>query len=94
MSQPGPEIWPGGQPVVELGDRPPAEHRGEAQELALDLGDRHPQDRLALLAELTALGNVTQLVEVEVGAAQHAGEPLPGDPVLGRIDLEACQRQR
>ena len=64
-------------------DRAPQD-RGEAQEGALLLGDGDPEDGLALLTDLAALGDVAQLVEVEVGAGQDEGEALAGQVVLRR----------
>ena len=58
-----------GVAVVELGDAALAEHLAEAQEAARLLGNRHGQQRLALPADLGALGDVAQAVEVHVGAA-------------------------
>ena len=81
----------GGDPVVELGDGPPAQHRGEAEELPLDLGNGHAEDRLALLADLAALGDVAQLVEVEVRPREHAGQSLPLQAVGGDVLLQTRQ---
>ena len=70
------------QPVVELGDHAPADRRAELAEGAGPLRDRHAEQRLARLAELGALGDEAQAIEVHVGAAQHGDEPAsPGRPV-------------
>ena len=82
-----------GEAVVELGDRAGPQDRGEAQEGALLLGDGDPEDGLALLTDLAALGDVAQLVEVEVGAGQDEGEALAGQVVLGDVALEPRQGQ-
>src|SRR5690606_41974253 len=56
--------------VVELGDAARAERLAEAQELALLLRNLDGDQRLAMLAELGALGDVPQPVEVDVRAAR------------------------
>ncbi len=65
-----------GDAVVELGDRARADQLAEALERAALLGDRHREQRLALLAELGALGDEAQAVEVHVGAAGDGDEGL------------------
>ena len=55
--------------VVELGHRARADHFAEAPEAAALLGDRHREQGLALLADLGALGDEAQAIEVHVGAA-------------------------
>ena len=69
--------------VVELGDAAPAEHLAEAQEAAGLLGDHHREQRLALAAEVGALGDVSQAVEVHVGAAVDRHQALAA-PALAR----------
>ena len=61
--------------IVELGDltRLPS-WLAEIAEGARALGDRHCEDRLAVLAELGALRHVAQPVEVHVGAAVDGDE--------------------
>ena len=58
------------QAVVELGDDARAQPRAELAERAGPLGDRDGEDRLARLAELGALGDEAQAVEVHVRAAE------------------------
>ena len=58
-----------GDAVVELGDVARPEQRAEAPEAAALLGNRHREHRLALLADLGALGDEAQAVEVHVRAA-------------------------
>ena len=48
------------------------------------LGDRDRQQRLASFAELGALGDEPQPIEVHVGAAEHRGEPLPAHAAASR----------
>ena len=58
-----------GVAVVEFGDVALAEQRAELAEAAGPLGNRHREDRLARLAQLGALGDEAQPVEVHVRAA-------------------------
>ncbi len=62
--------------VVELGDLALADRLAEGLEAAWPLGDGHGDDRLALLAQLGALGHVAQAVEVDVGAGVDAHQHL------------------
>ena len=55
-----------------------AERGAELAERAGPLRDGHGEQRLARLAELGALGDEAQPIEVHVGAAQHRRQPLPG----------------
>jgi hypothetical protein len=71
-----------GDAVVELGDRARADQLAEALERAALLGDGHREQRLALLAELGALGDEAQAVEVHVRAAGDGHEGLALDLVL------------
>ena len=63
-----------GVAVVELGDRALADEADELAKAARPLGDRHREDRLALLAHLGALGDEAQPVEVHVRAAGDRDE--------------------
>ena len=65
-----------GVAVVELGDVALAEQRAELAEAARALRDGHREHRLALLAELGALGDEAQPVEVHVRAAGDRDQRL------------------
>ena len=71
---------PAGVAVVELGDRPGTQGLDEGAVGAGPLRDGDAEQDLALLADLGALGDVAQAVEVEVRAAgdrhQRAGAVL------------------
>ena len=54
--------------IVELGDLALAHRLAEGLEATRLFGDGHGDDRFALLAQLGALSNVAQAVEVDVGA--------------------------
>src|SRR5580765_6601425 len=62
--------------VVELGHCARADQFAKAPEAAALLGDRHREQCLALLADLGALGDEAQAVEVHVGAAGDRDEGL------------------
>ena len=55
--------------VVELGDAALSETLAEPQEAAGALRDGHGEQRLACVADLGALGDVPQPIEIQVGAA-------------------------
>src|SRR6266540_3635905 len=83
--------------VVELGHLALAEQRAELAEAAGPLGDRHREDRLALLADLGALGDEAQPVEVHVRAACDRRVRAPAramalDPCLDAGDRERARR--
>ncbi len=83
--------------VVELGDVAAPEQAAERLEAAGPLRDRRREDRLARLAEIGALGDEAQPVEVHVRAAEHgdeipAGRPLALDPLLRSGDAERGRR--
>ena len=80
--------------VVELGDRALAEQRAELAEAAGPLRDRDGEDRLALLAQLGALGDEAQAVEVHVGAAGDRDERAVRDPMALAPRLDARDRER
>ena len=82
------------QAVVELGDDALAERDAEVAIGAGPLRDRHREQRLALLAELGALGDEAQPIEVHVGAAEDRDQVLVVAPVGGHPALEAGQRER
>src|SRR5262245_14420560 len=60
--------------IVELSDAAAAEYLAEAQEAALLLRDLHGEERLALAADVGALCDVSQAVEVHVRAAIDGDE--------------------
>ena len=64
------------QPVVELGHDAAADRRAELAERAGPLGNGDGEQRFARFAELGALGDEAQAIEVHVRAAQHRDEPL------------------
>ena len=85
--------------IVELGDRSLAEEPAELAEAARSLGNRHRENRLALLAQLGALGDEAQPVEVHVGAAGDRDvravlRPVPRDPRLDAGDRRARRPAR
>ena len=67
--------------VVELGDVAAPEQAAELLEAAGPLGDRGREHRLARLAEVGALGDEAEPVEVHVRAAEHGDEV----PALRRL---------
>ncbi|OQB99569.1 MAG: hypothetical protein BWX79_03099 [Alphaproteobacteria bacterium ADurb.Bin100] len=86
-------------PVVELGDVAGAAGQGadqfaEAPEAAALLGNRHGKQGLALFADLGALGDEAQTVEVHVGAAQDGGVGFAFGLVRGHVLLDRRHRQR
>ena len=83
------------QPVVELGDDARAERGAELAEGAGTLRDRDGEQRLASFAELRALGDETQAIEVHVGAAQRRRRAA-ARARCARLDvrLQAGERQR
>jgi hypothetical protein len=58
------------------------------------LGNRHGKQGLALLADLGALGDEAQAVEVHVGAAQDGGVGFAFGLVRGHVLLDRRHRQR
>ena len=56
----------------------------ELAERARPLGDRDAEQRLARFADLGALGDEAQAIEVHVRAAQHRDQPLAAD--AGALD--------
>ena len=64
------------QAIVELGHDPAADRRAEFAERAGPLGNGDGEQRFARFAELGALGDEAQAIEVHVRAAQHRDEPL------------------
>ena len=80
--------------IVELGDVAPAEHFAELQEAALALRDLHRHQRFALAADVGALGDVTQAVEVHVRAAVDRDEAPVAALLACDVALDACDRQR
>jgi hypothetical protein len=58
------------------------------------LRQRHRQHRFALFADLGALRDKTQAVEVEIGAGSHRDQRLVLQPVPGGIRLGAGHGQR
>ena len=83
-----------GDAVVELGHRARADQLAEALEAAALLGDRHREQRLALLADLGALGDEAQPVEVHVGAAGDGHEGLALELVRLDVLLDRRHAQR
>ena len=83
-----------GDAVVELGHRARTDELAEALERAALLGDRHREQRLALLAELGALGDEAQAVEVHVRAAGDGHQRLPLELVRLDVLLDRRHAQR
>ncbi len=83
-----------GDAVVELRDAAIAEQAAQPPESAALLGDRHREQRLALLPDLGALGNESQPVEVHVGAAGDRDVRLALRAVPLRVLLERRHAQR
>ncbi len=83
--------------IVELGDVALAERLAELQEAARLFRDLHGQQRFALRAEIGALGDVAQAIEVHVRAAVDADDTLAlhalaRDPLLHARDRERARR--
>ena len=83
-----------GDAVIELGDAAPANQCAEALQAAGPFRNRDGEDGLAVLAELGALGNEAQAVEVEVGPAGDGDDGLALEPVLLDVGLGAGHGQR
>ena len=66
----------------------------ETQEAALLLGNIHRQQRLAPGAQVGALGDVAQPVEIQVGAAVDGHVALARGVLAGRVALGARHRER
>ena len=74
-----------GDAVVELGDVARAERaRRTCRKLPRPLRDRHREQRLAVLADLGALGDEAQAVEVGVGAGGDRDQRLAARAVCAR----------
>ncbi|RMO16362.1 hypothetical protein ALQ46_05467, partial [Pseudomonas savastanoi pv. phaseolicola] len=80
--------------VVEFGDLPLADGLAERLEAARLLGNGHGDDRLAAFAQLGALGNVTQTVEVDVGSGVDRHQCLTADTALLDVFLDPGHAQR
>ena len=78
--------------VVELGDGARPQHLHEAPVGAGLLRDRDGQQGFAPFADLGALGDVAQAVEVEVGAGIDGNQGAAFEPALGGIALQPGQR--
>ena len=83
-----------GVAVVELGDRAVADELAEPTQASGAFGDGHREQALALLAELSSFGDVTQAVEIHVGAAHHRREPSARGPLAIDPALQARHRER
>src|SRR5690606_4675286 len=79
--------------VVEFRDAARADRLAEAQKLALALGDLDGDQRFAMLAELGALRDVAQTVEVDVRAARDRDQRLAVAEALD-VPLQARDRER
>ncbi len=82
-----------GVAVVELGHHARPQIAAEVEEGPLALGDGHRQHALALLANLAALGDVAQAMEVDVGAGQNGRHPATLHLLPLAVGLEAGQGQ-
>ena len=83
-----------GVAVVELRDVAAAEEAAERLEAAGPLRDRRREDRLPCLAEVGALGDEAQPVEVHVRAAEHGDEVPAGHPLSVDVTLRARDAER
>ncbi len=83
-----------GKAVVELRYRTTAQQLAELEEAALLFRNRHRQQRFTLFAQLAALGNVAQAVEVHVRTREHVRQTFAANVVLGDVFLHPRQRQR
>ena len=80
--------------VVELGDVAIADQFAEALEAAALFRDRHREKRFARFADLGALGDEAQAIEVHVGAAGDRNQRLALQFLARRVRLHAGDRQR
>ena len=64
-----------GEAVVELGDDAGADGGAEGTEGPRLLGDRDPEEGLAVLSYLSTLGHEAEAVEVHVGSGEDGHEP-------------------
>ena len=83
-----------GDAVVELGHRARADQLAEAPEAAALLGNRHREQGLALLADLGALGDEAQAIEVHVGAAGDRDVGLAAPAVRVHVLLDRGDAER
>ena len=80
------------QAVVELGDHSRPQRGAELAKGAGTLGNGHGDDRFAGFAQLGALGDEAQAIEVHVGAAQDRGDAASAFARQPR--LQSGDRQR
>ena len=80
--------------VVEFGDVAAAQNIDELEEAAGLLGNRHGKNTFVAFAQLAALGNVAQAVEIDVGTAGDGNQGLAMRLLAGDIGFEAGQGQR
>ncbi|KKY54547.1 hypothetical protein AAY86_00005, partial [Pseudomonas amygdali pv. tabaci str. ATCC 11528] len=80
--------------VVEFGDLALADGFAECLEAARLLGNGHGDDCFAAFAQLGALGNVTQTVEVDVGSGVDGHQCLTADAALLDVFLDPGNTQR
>ena len=78
-----------GVAVVEFGDVAAAHQRTELFKAARLLGQGDRQNRLALLAQLGALGDVAQAVKIHIGAAGHGNQRLAAELFALGVQLKA-----
>src|SRR5690348_7913787 len=80
--------------IVELGDGALTERLAELEEAATLLGNLDREQRLALGAEVTALGHVAQPIEVQIRAAVDRHIPVAVRAAAGHMALDAgdCER--
>src|SRR5690554_1999898 len=79
--------------VIELGHHAFTDNTAKLLEATRTLGNGHRQDRLALLTQLGALGNVLQTVEVGIGTRVDTQQGLSLSAGLLDILLESGKRQ-
>jgi hypothetical protein len=79
--------------VVEFRDLALADGLAERLEAARLLGNGHGNDRFAAFAQLGALGDMAQAVEIDVGAGLDGHECLALDLVLFDVLLDARSTQ-
>ena len=82
------------QAIVELGHDAAADGRAELAERARALGNGDGEQRFVRFAELRALGDEAEAIEIHVRAAEHGDEPLAADALSRDPRLESGHGQR
>src|SRR5690606_40166765 len=79
--------------VIDLGDAAASERLAESQKAPLWLGNLDGDQRFALPADVGALRDVTQTVEIHVRAAVHGDEGLVAALLARNVALDSRDRQ-